>query len=115
MEPDFKTVLNFVWSAKNEWFNLGVQLNIGMEELQRIGLKFGHDSGSCLREMVLTWLNMTDPAPSWEVLATALEGNSVLHSGIASEIREKFNIQTKPSVSCELTHCTAENTIMKVT
>ena len=44
MKPDLKTVLNFVWSAKNEWFNLGVQLNIGMEELQRIGQKFGHES-----------------------------------------------------------------------
>ena len=101
-KPDLKTVLNFVWSAKKEWFNLGVQLNIGMEELQRIGQKFDHESGSCLRGMVLTWLNMTDPAPSWEVLATALEGYSVdsyKSSDGARNIREMYNVPKKP---CEL-------------
>ena len=105
MKPDFKTVLNFVWSAKKEWFNLGVQLNIGMEELQRINQKFCRESGSCLRGMVLTWLNMTDPAPSWEVLANALEGDSVdpyNSSYRARNIREIFNVPKKPSASCEL-------------
>ena len=102
MIPDFKTVLHFVWSAKDAWFNLGVQLNIGMEELQRIDQTFVHDTDSCLEEMVLTWLKMTDPAPSWEGLATALEGDSVDSNDTAREIREKFNVPKKPSASCEL-------------
>ena len=105
MIPDFKTVLNFVWKARSSWFNLGVQLNIKMEELQGISRKYGGDTDSCLAEMLLIWLKITDPAPSWEDLAIALEKDSVdsYKSGdIASEIREIFKILTKPSTSCEL-------------
>ena len=100
MSPDFKTVIKLVLSAKDTWFNLGVQLNIGMEELQRIGQKFDHNSKVCLREMLIMWLDMTDPAPSWEDLATALEKESVNHCDIASEIRKKFRDQ-KRSANCE--------------
>ena len=102
MIPDFKTVLNFVWKARSTWFNLGLQLNIEMEELQSIGQKFNHDSENCLQETLLRWLQMTDPTPSWEDLATALEGDCIDYYFIASEIREKFEIPNRPSTSCEL-------------
>lgn len=85
MKPDFKTVLNFVSEAKYSWFNLGVQLNIGVEELQSISGNLDCDS-DCLQKMIMTWLKMTDPLLSWEDLVIALEGGSINCSEVANEI-----------------------------
>ena len=34
--PDYDTALSLAWDARYTWFNLGLQLNVGLEELQKI-------------------------------------------------------------------------------
>ena len=98
--PDLKTALNFVWVARDVWFNLGLQLNIEIDKLQRISKSRDKhmDMDICVQEMLLVWL---DSLPSWEDLATALEQDSVGCTDMAGEIRRKFDLPTKPSISCE--------------
>ena len=93
--PDLKTALGFIWVARDIWFNLGVQLNIGMKELHIIDGN-NNDNGWCLQEVLLMWLKSS---PSWEQLAMALEEDHVDCADIASEIREKFHIPKTSSIS----------------
>ena len=97
-------MLNLVWVARDRWFKIGVQLNIGVETLKDISIEYsnlgypyhGRDSGMCFREMLSEWLNAS---PSWEELATALDHDSVGYSDMAKGIRQMFNIVEKPLVS----------------
>jgi hypothetical protein len=97
-------VINLVWGARSSWFNLGIQLGIGMERLEDINVAFNENGNRyvdlCLHKMLLIWL---DSSSSWEDLATALEHGSVGYCNIAKIIREKFDITRIPSVSCECT------------
>lgn len=92
-----------MWDARIKWFELGVQLDIGVVELQVI--KQDHPEGveSCFREMLLTWLKMINPQPSWEIMVTALEHDSVKHGDLAESIRMKFGMQQlkKPNLVLE--------------
>ena len=96
--PDLKTALNFSWGARDVWFNMGLQLNIGVMKLQQIDDDNDEDTDTCLREMLLEWLTSS---PSWEDLATALEQGSVDWTDMACEIRRKFDLPEKPLVASE--------------
>jgi hypothetical protein len=91
------TVNNLLCGTSNRWFNLGLQLNIGMEQLQKIKSN-NRDSKSCHQEMLLMWL---DSSPTWEGLASALEKDSVGREEEANEIRKRFNISKEETDSCE--------------
>ena len=104
--PNLKKVLDLIQDVEYSWFNLGIQLDIGMERLKEIGTgyhSFGYrhdrrDSNMCFHEMLCEWLSTS---PTWEELATALEQDSVGYGDKAKEIRRLFNIVEKPSVSSE--------------
>ena len=94
--PDnLETVCNLVCDASSKWLDLGVQLHIKVVELKVIEMKCT-DAGSCLKEMISTWLKMIDPPPSWEGLMTALEHDSVKCNDLAEGIRQQFGISRQP-------------------
>ena len=88
-------VCDLVQDASSKWYALGVQLHIKAAELKVIEMKC-IDAGSCLREMISTWLSMVDPPPSWVVLMTALEHDSVECGDLAAYIRQQFGISRQP-------------------
>ena len=92
---NLKKIQDVIWDARDEWFNLGLQLNIKIVELKVISTE-NEKVKSRFREMLLLWLKMTDPLLSWEDLLTALEHNSVRCGDLAKEIRKKFGM---PKVS----------------
>ena len=108
--PNLKTALNLVWDARDVWFNLGLQLDIEVKELQLFernqhgwdsndGDSYDENSGQCFREMLSVWLKSS---PCWEDLATALECASVDHTDMAIDIRRIFGL---PEVYCECSYC----------
>ena len=84
---NLEKVCDLVWDASSKWIDLGVQLHIKAAELKVIEMKCT-DAGSCLKEMISTWLRMIDPPPSWEGLMTALEHDSVKYGYLAEGISD---------------------------
>ena len=59
-----------------------------MEKLDDI--KATHpDSADCLREIVKEWLT-NSPAPTWQVLTTALESRTVNEHGLAGRLKKEY-------------------------
>ena len=90
-------VCNLVQDASSKWYALGIQLHIKAAELKVIEMKCT-DAGSCLREMISSWLTMVDPPPSWVGLITALERDSVECGDLAAHIRQRFGISESAAV-----------------
>ena len=44
----------------------------------------------CLLEMLATWLKRTNPPPTWEGLAKALESPAVGEGHLAQQLRDKY-------------------------
>ena len=64
-----------MWDARSQWFHIGLQLSVGVGNLQAIK-KDHQESGERLTEMLLVWLR-TDPSPTWKALVDALNAPSV--------------------------------------
>ena len=92
-----KKICNLVTDATPKWFDLGFQLDIKMMELEVIRAKHDRDINGCFREMLLTWLKMIDPPPSWEGLLEALEHSTVQCGDLAKKIRGRFDMPRKAS------------------
>lgn len=98
---NLEKVCDLVWDANSKWLDLGIQLHIKDTELRDIERNCT-DAGSCLKEMILTWLKTVDPPPSWEGLMAALEHDSVKCGALAESIRQRFGIyRHQPSPSSE--------------
>ena len=66
----------------DKWYSLGVQLEVPIGILRCIRRE-NPTMSECLLEMLTTWLNCTNPSPTLEALAEALEsppvGERTLH------------------------------------
>ena len=77
--------------ARPNWFKLGFQLDIKLNELTIIEMN-RKDVDACYIEMLSTWLKTINPQPSWDGLLTALEHESVKCENLADNIRKKYGI-----------------------
>lgn len=80
----------------HEWKNIATLLNVPLCLVEVIEYDY-KKANDCLREMLKKWLEQTNPEPSWESLAEAVEvlGNQA----IAKQIREKCIAQLTSDVS----------------
>ena len=92
--PDnLKDIQDLVWDARTKWSNLGLELGIKITDLEVIEQKSRSDIDTCFKKMLLMWLRMVDPLPSWESLISALGKSSVGRKDMAESIRKKFNVR----------------------
>ena len=82
-------VLNELVDVSDKWFNLGLNLKLGMGTLKRIQKQYP-DLSEALREMLFHWLKKVDPPPTWEGLACALESRTVGEPRLAEQLRTKY-------------------------
>lgn len=68
-----------------DWHNIGIFLDVPEEKLVTIK-KDDSQSDDCLRDMLVTWLNL-DPEPSWDKVAEAVE---VKYPNKAAKIRSQY-------------------------
>ena len=93
--PDnLKDVQDLVWDARIKWSNLGLELGIKIDALEVIEQNHKSDIDTCFKAMLLKWLRMVDPLPSWEGLISALGKNSVGRKDLVEKIQSKFNVST---------------------
>ena len=70
------------------WYNLGLQLGVRPETLDRIRARF-NDPRDQLREMLKIWLTTSDN-PSWKTLTDALKSPVMGESQLAGGLETKY-------------------------
>ena len=71
--PKLRDLLRELQPTVAKWENIGVMLNISDGELGRIKADNNNDSSNSMRDMLRAYLKQTNPPPSWEEVAEALE------------------------------------------
>ena len=75
---DLANVLTELHIAQAKWYNLGLQLKVSVTDLQRIESEYKNDHGTCLRQMLVRWLETG--SATWEALIEALQA-PIVHGG----------------------------------
>ena len=72
-----------------KWFNIGLKLRLPLGTLDSI--KFQQlDAPTSMHKMLSNWLKQTDPPPTWEALADALESRIIGEPKLAQQLRSKY-------------------------
>ena len=80
---NLRQVQRATWEGRTKWYNIGLELDIDPETLDTI--KGNNDNiDDRFRAMLMTWLKMVDPRPTWEALAEALRSPTVGCGHLAS-------------------------------
>lgn len=69
-----KEVRNLLYPIRRKWYNIGIELDIEIEELETINTMY-RDPGECLIGVLKIWLKSINP--TWEALGNALRAKSV--------------------------------------
>ena len=87
---DLRDVLNELNQVRDKWYNLGLQLKVSVTELQKIEAEYKTDTGTCLRQMLIKWLELGNA--SWESLCGALQSPLVLggDAALAMTLQKKY-------------------------
>ena len=86
---DLGPVLEEVLDVSAQWYNLGLQLKVRTGTLDRIYAKFPGNPRDQLREMLKTWLIISDNT-SWKTLTDALRSQSVGATQLAGVLETKY-------------------------
>ena len=79
---DLSKVQRAAWDARAKWYNNGLELDIDPGTLETIK-RNNEDIEDRFRAVLLTWLKMVDPKPTWEALAKALRSPTVGYEHLA--------------------------------
>ena len=82
-----KDVFSELYDATDKWFNLGLQLDVDSNDLDRIESTLQNNTDR-LRKMLTVRLNQGDL--TWDHIIEALENHTVCKKVTADEIRSKY-------------------------
>ena len=87
---DLGAVLTELYSIRDKWYNIGLQLKVPVTELQRIESEHKNDHTTCLRLMLTKWLE--SGCASWRSLCDALRSPIVLgdDAALVSTLIKKY-------------------------
>ena len=113
--PDnLKDIQDLVWDARTKWSNLGLELGIKIGDLEVIEQNCKSDIETCFKNMLLMWLRMVDPLPTWDSLVSALGKSSVGRKDLAENIRKKYIVSSDSSSSASSVSNTAGQYIIHI-
>ena len=75
--------------VRHKWFDIGVQLNLDPEDLQKLMINGKLSDNDRLRNMCLDWLLGQEPVPSWRGLCAALRMPAVNEARLASVVEKE--------------------------
>ena len=84
---DFDVVLEAIWDARVEWFNLGLALGISITDMQVIKEEAGPSVEACFRAIIKSWLTQEEPRPTWAAMVKALQSPMVMFGNLAARIQ----------------------------
>ena len=79
---DLNVVLNSIWDARFQWYNIGLCLGVSVSDLSVIE-STKSDPGECLREMLTIWLKSKHLNPTLQKLVETLRSRTVQHGFLA--------------------------------
>ena len=93
---DLSKVFKEIYEVRDDWYNIGLELEVPTEVLDHI--KSAHpDNATCLREMLLIWLQRRQgrgpvgESPTWQSLIQALRSPTIEKGGLlADELERKY-------------------------
>ena len=91
-------IRDLIREASESWFDLGLELGLKPAKLSSIESRYS-DAKACFRCMLLEWLKMINPPPTWEALIAALKNDNVGLPSVANKVEERCGV-----VDSELTH-----------
>lgn len=80
-----KEVRGLLYSIRDKWYDIGLELDLDVNILDRIRDQYSADPKVCLVEMLKAWLQSLDPPPTWDALKTALEAEPVGESSLVEK------------------------------
>ena len=87
---DLSVVLTELFPVRAKWYNIGLELTVSVVDLQRIESEYKNDHSTCLRQMLIRWL---EPGNAyWISLCEALQRPIVLgeDTSLATSLKEKY-------------------------
>ena len=91
---DLRSVRSAIYSIRNKWYDVGVELNISFQTLNAIRTDCPNNCADCLREMLVVWLSRTSPPPSWSGLVEALSSEPVGERRLAEQIHTQYCVSS---------------------
>ena len=88
-EDDLRDIIDKLWDARSNWYNIGLELEMKPADLDVIE-KDGNDIDSKFRKMILKWLR-SGKRCTWKALYVALSAPSVGLSRLADKIQQQTN------------------------
>ena len=87
---DLGAVLTELFPVREKWHNLGLQLKVSVTELLKIEAEYKNDHSTCLRLMLVKWLELGNA--SWKSLCEALQSPIVLggDAALVNTLRNKY-------------------------
>lgn len=85
--PDLKTLINELFSVRQKWYPIGVQLNVDHTVLEDIETKHAGDVYRQLSSMLQEWLKNGSKTASWREIVEALRSPSVDTTSLASNLK----------------------------
>ena len=85
---DARVVFDSVWEARQKWYNIGLQLNLDVNDLDAIQIRNNANPDCCIKEMLVCWLR--GGGATWGALIGALKHKTVGYSDLANGITAKF-------------------------
>ena len=74
---DLRTVQEALWEARPKWYNLGLQLDMAVDDLDVIKRTNFQNDDECLTDLLRRWLRRADPHPTWKAIVKALQSPTV--------------------------------------
>ena len=85
---DLASVRRETFEASSKWYDVGLELGVPVDELDRIQCDHGLESNVCHREMLKCWLKESD-STSWTTLIEALRSVVVGENSLAQKLEDK--------------------------
>ena len=87
---DLGVVLTELYPVRGKWYNIGLQLQVPVIDLQRIESEYKNDHSTCLRQMLIKLLEMG--SATWEAMCEALQSPIVLgeDKALATNLMKKY-------------------------
>ena len=79
-----------LWNARNEWYNIGLALEIPPDELDEVKKTCQDKPNECFTELLKRWLKRGTPQPTWSAIVKALRAKIVCQGHLASEVENSY-------------------------
>ena len=87
---DMRTVLNAVWNARQRWFDIGLELDLSVSDLNAIKTSNDNIIYKCINNMLIVWLRRSNPPPTWSALVGALRSPVVGCEELAKRVEREI-------------------------